>query len=139
MVQKRKNRGRPARSVPPSISESSGIPKRKKFFPRHGFELRPVVHRATIYCAFGVAVERLRVRLASPGCHARLPMASGRQNRQAQGQSHRFDSMTPQKPPAARAQITPAGLMFLAITSIGWGFNWPIQEYLLSELPPLTL
>jgi drug/metabolite transporter (DMT)-like permease len=47
--------------------------------------------------------------------------------------------MTPQKPPAARAQITPAGLMFLAITSIGWGFNWPVTKYLLSELPPLTL
>src|ERR1700736_1159359 len=47
--------------------------------------------------------------------------------------------MTPQKPPAARAQITPAGLMFLAITSIGWGFNWPITKYLLSELPPLTM
>src|SRR5258706_10704221 len=53
--------------------------------------------------------------------------------------SHRFDSMTPQKPLAARAQITPAGLMFLAITSIGWGFNWPVTKYLLSELPPLTM
>ena len=41
-----------------------------------------------------------------------------------------------QKP---RAYITPAGLMFLAITSIGWGFNWPVTKYLLSELPPLTL
>jgi drug/metabolite transporter (DMT)-like permease len=41
-----------------------------------------------------------------------------------------------QKP---RALITPAGLMFLAITSIGWGFNWPVTKYLLSELPPLTL
>ena len=47
--------------------------------------------------------------------------------------------MTPQKPPAARAQITPAGLMFLAITSVGWGFNWPVTKYLLSELPPLTM
>src|SRR6202795_143323 len=47
--------------------------------------------------------------------------------------------MTPQKPLAARAQITPAGLMFLTITSIGWGFNWPITKYLLSELPPLTM
>src|ERR1700730_5132275 len=47
--------------------------------------------------------------------------------------------MTPQKPPRARAQITPAGLMFLAITSVGWGFNWPVTKYLLSELPPLTM
>jgi drug/metabolite transporter (DMT)-like permease len=47
--------------------------------------------------------------------------------------------MTLPKPPAARAPIAPAGLMFLAITSICWGFNWPINKYLLSELPPLTM
>ena len=29
--------------------------------------------------------------------------------------------------------------MFLAITSVGWGFNWPVTKYLLGELPPLTL
>src|SRR3981081_160604 len=45
--------------------------------------------------------------------------------------------MTESKP-TARARIAPAGLMFLAITSVGWGFNWPITKYLLSELPPLT-
>ena len=47
--------------------------------------------------------------------------------------------MTMQKPPTARAHITPAGLMFLAITSVGWGFNWPVTKYLLGELPPLIL
>jgi drug/metabolite transporter (DMT)-like permease len=47
--------------------------------------------------------------------------------------------MTDSKPRSARAQITPAGLMFLAITSVGWGFNWPVTKYLLSELPPLTM
>lgn len=47
--------------------------------------------------------------------------------------------MTLQKPAGARAHITPAGLMFLAITSVGWGFNWPVTKYLLSELPPLIL
>src|ERR1700745_2811217 len=47
--------------------------------------------------------------------------------------------MTMQNPTLARARITPAGLMFLAITSVGWGFNWPVTKYLLSELPPLTL
>src|ERR1700712_528091 len=47
--------------------------------------------------------------------------------------------MTIQKKPGAKAHITPAGLMFLAITSLGWGFNWPVTKYLLSELPPLTL
>ena len=29
--------------------------------------------------------------------------------------------------------------MFLAITSVGWGFNWPVTKYLLGELPPLIL
>src|SRR3979411_1774083 len=47
--------------------------------------------------------------------------------------------MTDSKPPRPRAHITPAGLMLLAITSVGWGFNWPVTKYLLSELPPLTL
>jgi drug/metabolite transporter (DMT)-like permease len=47
--------------------------------------------------------------------------------------------MAPPKPPGARVHITPAGLMFLAITSVGWGFNWPITKYLLGELPPLIL
>jgi drug/metabolite transporter (DMT)-like permease len=47
--------------------------------------------------------------------------------------------MTAQNQPPARARIGPAGLMFLAITSLGWGFNWPVTKYLLSELPPLTM
>jgi hypothetical protein len=29
--------------------------------------------------------------------------------------------------------------MFLAITAIGWGLTWPVNKFLLSELPPLTL
>jgi drug/metabolite transporter (DMT)-like permease len=46
--------------------------------------------------------------------------------------------MTESKP-TATARIAPAGLMFLAITSVGWGFNWPVTKFLLGELPPLTL
>lgn len=46
-----------------------------------------------------------------------------------------LDSTTP----GARPRIAPAGLMFLAITSVGWGFNWPVTKFLLAELPPLTL
>ena len=46
--------------------------------------------------------------------------------------------MTESKP-TTRARIAPAGLLFLAITSLGWGFNWPVTKYLLGELPPLTL
>ena len=47
--------------------------------------------------------------------------------------------MTDPAPSKTRARIAPAGLMFLAITSVGWGFNWPVTKYLLGELPPLTL
>ncbi len=47
--------------------------------------------------------------------------------------------MNAPKRPAARARFAPAGLIFLAITSVGWGFNWPVTKYLLGELPPLTL
>jgi drug/metabolite transporter (DMT)-like permease len=42
-------------------------------------------------------------------------------------------------PPNAPARLAPAGLMFLAITSVGWGFNWPVTKYLVSELPVLTM
>jgi drug/metabolite transporter (DMT)-like permease len=41
--------------------------------------------------------------------------------------------------PGAKMRIAPAGLLFLAVTSIGWGFNWPITKFLLAHLPPLTL
>src|ERR1700710_2146674 len=47
--------------------------------------------------------------------------------------------MTNPPPSTAPARLAPAGLMFLAITSISWGFNWPVTKYLMSELPPLTL
>jgi drug/metabolite transporter (DMT)-like permease len=47
--------------------------------------------------------------------------------------------MTESPPPKARARVAPAGFAFLAITSICWGFNWPIIKFLLGQLPPLTL
>ncbi len=47
--------------------------------------------------------------------------------------------MTMPNKPGAKARIAPAGLAFLAVTSIGWGFNWPITKFLLGHLPPLTL
>ena len=46
--------------------------------------------------------------------------------------------MTESNRPHARGS-RPSGLMFLAVTSVGWGFNWPVRKYLLSEVPPLTL
>jgi probable blue pigment (indigoidine) exporter len=37
-----------------------------------------------------------------------------------------------------RARISPLGLLLLAVTSIGWGLNFPIMKHLLSEWPPLS-
>jgi drug/metabolite transporter (DMT)-like permease len=39
---------------------------------------------------------------------------------------------------SAKARIAPSGLLFLAVTSVGWGLNWPIIKYVLSEWPPLS-
>jgi drug/metabolite transporter (DMT)-like permease len=46
--------------------------------------------------------------------------------------------MTIQTQTSAKARIAPAGLVFLAITSVGWGLNWPIMKQILSEWPPLS-
>lgn len=46
--------------------------------------------------------------------------------------------MTESKP-TPRARLAPAGLLFLAVTSVSWGFNWPVTKFLLGEWPPLTL
>jgi drug/metabolite transporter (DMT)-like permease len=53
--------------------------------------------------------------------------------------AQKFSEMTDSEPTGARTRIAPAGLMFLAVTSMGWGINWPINKYLLSQLPPLTM
>jgi probable blue pigment (indigoidine) exporter len=39
---------------------------------------------------------------------------------------------------SAAARISPLGLLFLAITSVGWGLNFPIMKHLLTEWPPLS-
>jgi drug/metabolite transporter (DMT)-like permease len=44
----------------------------------------------------------------------------------------------PRTPTTGRARIAPAGLFFLAVTSIGWGLNFPILKHLLREWPPLS-
>src|SRR3978361_1298928 len=34
--------------------------------------------------------------------------------------------------------ISPLGLGFLAVASVGWGLNFPIMKHLLTEWPPLS-
>ncbi|MBB5046396.1 drug/metabolite transporter (DMT)-like permease [Rhodopseudomonas rhenobacensis] len=46
--------------------------------------------------------------------------------------------MTELKIPGAAARAAPTGLMFLAITSVAWGLNWPVMKLVLSEWPPLS-
>ena len=41
-------------------------------------------------------------------------------------------------PKARHARISPLGLAFLAVTSVGWGLNFPIMKHLLTEWPPLS-
>jgi drug/metabolite transporter (DMT)-like permease len=36
-------------------------------------------------------------------------------------------------------RISTIGLMFALTTSIGWGLNWPITKYLLTQWPPLSV
>jgi probable blue pigment (indigoidine) exporter len=40
--------------------------------------------------------------------------------------------------PAGRARISPLGLIFLGVASVGWGLNFPIMKHLLTEWPPLS-
>jgi drug/metabolite transporter (DMT)-like permease len=42
-------------------------------------------------------------------------------------------------PPIHRVgRLSPLGLILLAITSVGWGLNFPIMKHLLTEWPPLS-
>ena len=40
--------------------------------------------------------------------------------------------------PAGRPRMSPLGLVFLVIASVGWGLNFPIMKHLLTEWPPLS-
>ncbi len=46
--------------------------------------------------------------------------------------------MTNSKTRRAGLRISPLGLTFLAVTSVGWGLNFPIMKNLLTEWPPLS-
>jgi drug/metabolite transporter (DMT)-like permease len=50
-----------------------------------------------------------------------------------------ISSMTVQTERSATPRIASAGLVFLAITSVGWGLNWPIMKQILTEWPRLLL
>jgi drug/metabolite transporter (DMT)-like permease len=41
-------------------------------------------------------------------------------------------------PRPGHARISPLGLVFLGVTSVGWGLNFPIMKHLLTEWPPLS-
>jgi drug/metabolite transporter (DMT)-like permease len=34
--------------------------------------------------------------------------------------------------------LSPFGLVLLALTTLGWGFSWPVIKLVLAEVPPLT-
>ena len=45
--------------------------------------------------------------------------------------------MTTSSVPTARPRIAPLGILFILITSVAWGLNWPVNKYIVSEWPPL--
>jgi len=47
-------------------------------------------------------------------------------------------SISAETAPALRGR-TARGLGFLLMTAAGWGLNWPIQKFLLTELPPFSM
>ena len=49
-----------------------------------------------------------------------------------------FPKMTMPTQPDVKARIAPSGLLFLAVTSVTWGLNWPVTKHLLTEWPPLS-
>jgi drug/metabolite transporter (DMT)-like permease len=46
--------------------------------------------------------------------------------------------MTDPHPPAAKARLAASGLVFLGVTTICWGLNWPVTKYIMAEWPPLS-
>lgn len=47
-------------------------------------------------------------------------------------------SELPKPSHVASHHVTPAGLLFLGITSLSWGLNFPIMKVILAEWPPLA-
>ena len=45
------------------------------------------------------------------------------------------DAVRSRSPVGSRAE----GLLFLGFTACGWGLNWPVAKFLLSELPPFSM
>ena len=123
----------------PSISESSGIPKTKYLFRGVETGFIPLFTGQVFFRLPGLHWRDSRKATEREVWHVRGPVVAAADKRQGEGRFHPLPGSMTESKPTAPARIAPAGLMFLAITSVGWGFNWPVTKYLLSELPPLTL
>ncbi len=119
--------------IAPTIGESSGIPKPKKFVPPVDQSFAPLFTGALFIRAPGLNFwdsRRATGKATDQACQSRDGRATKSRGklRPTTFVSHLFaplpGSMTNQTP-SARPRLAPAGLMFLAITSVGWGFNWP--------------
>ena len=116
-----------------------GFGRQKIIFAAAQFDLRPLFTGRLFFSAKGLLpADSARRAMASAG-HAGLAMVRAGKSRHGAADSIGSDLMTAQYQSAATPRIAAAGLFFLATTSIGWGLNWPVTKYLLSELPPLTL
>jgi drug/metabolite transporter (DMT)-like permease len=59
--------------------------------------------------------------------------ANDRPNKQERAARSRADVMT-----TTTSKISPSGLAFLLMTSVGWGLSWPLMKYVLAQWPPLS-
>ena len=60
------------------------------------------------------------------------------ENRRSDLECHRAHTRAKYSPGVERPGFPRAGLVLLALVTIGWGLNWPIIKRVLDEVPPLT-
>src|ERR1700687_4631020 len=104
MVEKAKKQGSFVSPPVATISESSGIPKRKYFPQACETELRPLFTGQVFIVAEGLLAGDSRGATGGRGWHVRPPMASGPDNRHGAADSTRSDH-----PPSSHDRPNPAG------------------------------
>src|SRR3569832_2152272 len=134
-----KTRGLGPRPAGPSISESSGFQREKICDRRQRIGFTPLFTGEVFLVRHDLPCRDSRTPTGFPVRHVVPAVVPSTVKRQTATNLSDSSSMTPPKQPGAKTRIGAAGLAFLAITSIGWGFNWPVTKYLIGYLPPLTL
>ena len=86
-----------------------------------------------------MAVPVIGVVASAVALHEPLGIGADRGTGVHAGRRRAGDAVMTRLDDAGRAlRISPLGLVFLAIASVGWGLNFPIMKHLLTEWPPLS-